>query len=932
MATDITKAPTAKALYMSAPKRNSGGSRTVKCTYSIPSSATSSDNAARIEGFEFLWDVRCASYKNPKNTTIYHFRTKRPDATLRECHLDLTNFQSVEGPLITRNSFYPVTDWLVTSIICFIRTYNRKGYGPWVNMTTKWESPFAPTVTELTQDEETGVVSCTVTVPAGEDLHEVYNGQYQLYVYDSSGAAPGNTHNPAPVSVARGSSTTVSYDVSSRERLSYTDYIKVEVTAWSRGYLGDSSVTKRTLYVSWPNRPTIDGGRVTCPARGAAGKVTVPISLNRTTEHPVTGVRLQKLVGVTYESASQIPANAGWENCGVPDNGNCSALSAAVEDVLPEEGLRTWLRIKSWNQIEDLFSRYSDYVELSSLYKAAPTAEDDVCSITSATSSPDGRGAELVIGFGDDGNTGTEVSWSADEGAWESTAQPDTFEVTWRDQTSRATGWARSCGLSVRGLDEGTAYHFRARRYLDSDGTITRSAWSNPAVVTPAAAPGTVTLSAPASIEPGGDCDLSWTYDGGKQTSWRVLSGGRVVAQGSDQSGGCVVASDRVAEFASSSGIATLSVEVTTAGGSSESDAVEVTIASAPTLSVTGGTVTAQPAQITVTCSVAAELAVTVRSRGSSAGSPGQRDQVDGDVVWSDVLTPTWGGTAGARTATVQMPGSLDLRDGGVYRVSVTATDQATGLRSSEVTAELVVAWSRRAPMPVATVTPLDVTDLDGTRTISCTVALGTPVGYAAGDTCDVWRVTPDGERLCFEGAVPGQTVIDQWAPYGTNGAMTAYMVVLRTPDGDAAWAEFPYTLQARELRIDFDGQYVELPYNLSGSESREKDFEARRKLDGTVDGYWNAGAMRKASLSADVERLEDPDTARLLRELGQHAGPCLVRVPDGSCYMANVQVSTVSWSAKDAFVSVTLDATEVALTSDYMASLPPAEEEEEEE
>ena len=59
------------------------------------------------------------------------------------------------------------------------------------------------------------------------------------------------------------------------------------------------------------------------------------------------------------------------------------------------------------------------------------------------------------------------------------------------------------------------------------------------------------------------------------------------------------------------------------------------------------------------------------------------------------------------------------------------------------------------------------------------------------------------------------------------------------------------------------------------------------------------------------------------MRELARHGGPCFVRTPDGCAYMADVQVGGLSVSCSSAAVSVSIDATEVALTSEYQATLP---------
>ena len=61
--------------------------------------------------------------------------------------------------------------------------------------------------------------------------------------------------------------------------------------------------------------------------------------------HPVDRVRLEYLVNVPYTEESQIPADAGWQAGDVMDNGDCTALSMPVAELMPERGNHTWDRV-----------------------------------------------------------------------------------------------------------------------------------------------------------------------------------------------------------------------------------------------------------------------------------------------------------------------------------------------------------------------------------------------------------------------------------------------------------------------------------------------------------------------------------------------------------------------------------------------------------
>lgn len=546
-------------------------------------------------------------------------------------------------------------------------------------------------------------------------------------------------------------------------------------------------------------------------------------------------------------------------------------------------------------------------------------AANDRIGIVSIAAGEDGTSADLVIGWSEDTHyDGTEVTWSDRQDAWESTEQPSSFQATWVDKKSQSASWKSTQTVHVEGLEQGTKYWFKARRY---NGEAT-SGWSNAVTLIPSVQPTSVTLTAPAFVERGRAVDLSWTYGGGsEQTAWRVMHGGVTVASGDDPVTGCVVAATRFAELTRGASSYALTVEVSTGGNFVASAPVTVGIADRPTLAVSDAEVTAQPVALALTCSTNdASVAIVMTAAGATGDTPsGTRTQALGDTVWSAVTTPTWTGS-GPYTATVIAPTGLDLWDGARYLVEAVATDRRTGLSSDVAMGVVTVSWTHSAiATEDATVTPADVTDELGRRSLRCSVTPVAPDGASATDVCDVYRVTADGADLVAPGIPFGTTVVDEYATLGH----ASYRVCTRTADGDLDWLDFPYDLMCGSiLRVDWDGGYVELPYNVSVSDSYQKDFEAVKDLTGEVEGYWNSGASHRQSLSTDVIKIRSASVLSSLRRLAHYAGPTFVRTPDGCAYQANVDVSGIDSSHGSAAVSVALDATEVALTSEFMVKM----------
>ena len=119
------------------------------------------------------------------------------------------------------------------------------------------------------------------------------------------------------------------------------------------------------------------------------------------------------------------------------------------------------------------YGPWSPTYEFKTVDPSVDTVASDKCEILSVTSTGDGTSATVVVGWREDNaNDGTELSWSTDSGAWLSNKQPNTMQATWADSKSRDSAWAKTQTIYLRGLDLGSTYYIRARRYMTEDGSF----------------------------------------------------------------------------------------------------------------------------------------------------------------------------------------------------------------------------------------------------------------------------------------------------------------------------------------------------------------------------------------------------------------------------------------------------------------------------
>lgn len=974
MAVNITSKPTLGVYSLGAPVRYTSGSNTrlMKATWNLSDWTTDENNAARATGQRITWALDVSGVDASKDPTRVISLT---NMSIRESVLNLTSF-TIGNKAYNRSSFFPNTKKKLLSVSVSVVLTNAKGDGTVVcKQTRKFLTPKKPTISAPTFDTSNGRVSMTITADAGTGYREKYDTRYVMTVYDSRTGKTVTAHD----GTFSGTTQTLTRDVSNYMALPYGGYVKIKLKAWSRGYAGISDKVTKEYYVSYPAKVNIKS--VSIDSASSTGKVTASIDTNTETKHPVDRVILEYLPDVQYEKAKDIPASESWTVSNVVDNGKCTAMAIPVAEVMPSRGNHTWLRVKSWHASENVLYRYSNYVDITDLYTPAATASDDEIKIISATAGASGESIVVQLGWnadGQDDSTGTEISWATEEDAWKSTKSPEDYTFTWSDGEliDGQTTYNDSAIITIKGLNEGETYYIKARRYLDGDVT-TYSPYSNPMTCKTSEEPDAVFANCLGLVADGEPLQVYWTFTGsGLQKEWKITSTeeayayeevvgatgnpnaqgfyeiyngnyrltndtsintsktyysrqtyGSIIAKGEGSLGSTQIDAERLATFAND-GVVTFKVEVSTGSGFVSSEPCSVAIANRPTLTVTAGsgftsdTMTAQGASVSIQTSEPCDLMVVVTSHGASSQFPdGLKIQTSGDTIYSDVIIPTYTVSNNVFSATVTLPTDLDFWDLCEYELSVVAIDTSTSLKSEEVVYTFTVNWATKAKNPVVTVTPIDTTDASGVHHLAVDLALSAPTGSASSDVYDIYRMDCGKAYLIGRSFPRSITVRDEYAPY-SDGDELYYRIALRTADGSVSFKDVSYTLESKVMRFDWADGVLELPYGLTITDSYSKDVEFRSHLDGSIDGYWRQNIERKSSLGTSVIKLIQPTEIEMARKLARYTGAVFVRLPNGTAYEADVQVSDMSVKNK-AVTAISIDATEIGLTDEFSLPTP---------
>lgn len=239
------------------------------------------------------------------------------------------------------------------------------------------------------------------------------------------------------------------------------------------------------------------------------------------------------------------------------------------------------------------------------------------------------------------------------------------------------------------------------------------------------------------------------------------------------------------------------------------------------------------------------------------------------------------------------------LDEEGMYVLRASTTD-SLGQSAVSEDKPFRVLWDHQAVYPSADVT-VDVNSLSAqiTPTVS---AEDVPDGWSIDpdDGFDIYRLSSDKPELIYRGAKSGQTIVDPYPAFGDQGG---HRIVFVTKYGDYTTADNVQAiydtdeddgdiLNVFNVTIDFAGERVVLPYDISVSHKWSKDFTETKYLGGSVRGDWNPAVSKTTSINTTVIVEEDPEQIRLMRDLAVYPGLCHVRTPDGCSFTADVEVN----------------------------------------
>lgn len=505
---------------------------------------------------------------------------------------------------------------------------------------------------------------------------------------------------------------------------------------------------------------------------------------------------------------------------------------------------------------------------------------------------------------------GAVISWSDHQDAWMSTDAPEEYEIS----QIHASEW------NISGLETGKTWFVRVRLTKGTGDSKNYGAWSEIIPVGLKSAPTIPFMQlSDEVIRIDGTVEASWAYsttDGTPQAQAEICTAtfdeegviqyGPVIAKAGTAQHVTITAKQLGGTIGATYN---LCVRVTSSSGETSdgwSDPVPVSIANAVEITEVSKSLNEitiiddEEEGLTSTVLALQEMPLTAQYTGAGEGGTTTIEITRlMDYPMRRPTDETVVSFAGEIIAAKQEPGegliSIDLNDlvghlddGGWYKMKATVQD--TYGQTASIEYEFIVAWTVQAQMPEAT------------ARIEDGVAVITPIAPenpAEGDVIDIYRLSADKPELIYPDAQFGQSYVDPYPAFGEHGG---HRIVYKTANGD--YIIESKTIAFTDLReddgdyiyqkngvLDFDGYSVPVLLNVNFQSQWQKDFEEKKYLGGSIQGYWNPGTSRAGSVSTDVIHLNDEDTIEEMRRLADYDGPVHVRTIYGDSFWANVDV-----------------------------------------
>lgn len=929
--TKITKPPSPKPTNLMIRRSSDNDNAAMEALWGVPADALSDTNH-RWQSLDEYWTFEAS------NNMSSNWVPQRGDGHAMADKIwvrDKGADHSSDIVWYNRLRYHPCTmNRYLNSVTCKLVAGNSKGSKS-ISKKVWPQVPTAPVINEPEYDNNNQAVTFAIDFPEITGMRECYDVKHCIARKDalSLNSAYSGKWTETAWSTFRTDSYDSTYNLALNRAIQVGEWVVVECRAYSRGLKGDSGVvTKRYVY-AYPAYAYIKSVKSSDKTDLASVYISVHIAYAtsydkakkkdvRTNLDPVDTIKLQRLYNTNLATQAAADGSGSWQDVdGAVDDGNCIGFYDSATDAMPEVGKHTWYRVVTQH---GPFTRVSHAYEAQCLFSKSDEVANDEAKIKSLEPGADGESIVGVVGWRNDDSTTTEISWSDHQGAWWSNTQPESMDITWKDSTSQVYGFPNSATFYIRGLEKGKNYFVRARRKQVDGDSVSYGPWqflkeSYP--VSLVEAPTDVHIAAPVAIERGSGIPCTWTFNGPEQTEWNLYRVSRdsaiLLGGGEGPDASFTIPASKLVGLNS----AMLYVSITCGGKWTESNRVTVVIDEAPSIGLTVNDIlTAQPLAINLTTnsSVASATVLVASHLGITGESPdGDFIQEDGDVIWSADLDPGelgWTGSGNLYSATVTLPTGLDFKDNGSYVVTATTRSQY-GLASEPASETFRVEWAHQALPPSSAEIVIDEQEL------SATITPYAPEEAANSDVCDVYRLTPDGAYLIARDVEFGTSIVDPFCPYSNlPDAELAYRLCTRTVDGDIQWADFPYSLKRSFVRLDWDGGFIELPYDIIATSGWEKGFELDERLDGSRVGNWDSGATKEVSIALDLVKTGMWSEAATIREIGKASHAYFVRSQDGCAYAANVQVDSMDFEYSKVSVPVSMKVTEINFGEEFWA------------